>query len=378
MATVFYGIFILYRRLVQRVRRNSTRSRLHHRLYALGVCAATVIGAAPDGGTPEISNLCTGAPTVQLDILPPRLPNAVSEQLPNVGSIDAYTEVDGKVAGMYSGSVVKISPDTYLTAGHVVQAMRSMISAKHSDMSTPYVPPRVRMPTPTPIMVADTRSGMLIPKYGTSLSADVSASLYAHHSISEPQDDVGIVKTVASAPLASTPPVSLLDAPLKVGDAVFFVNYQPTPDGMLRSPDESMFGTDSHEKPIPQSTPALYGGVVLAVLPDGDPVIATGLESYGATPDTLVRPGASGGAIFTQAGKLAAITTMYSPAPFPPNTVIDNLGVCPTTESPLVHSVGLAAGDAVSDGQINMLNQWALPATPDYGSVFSRLQGVGG
>jgi hypothetical protein len=90
-------------------------------------------------------------------------------------------------------------------------------------------------------------------------------------------------------------PLQLAQKTPEKGETVYFVNWEPTPDGKERDP---------RSKDTKLDKPAIFAGVVTDV-DDYTVRASTGLKSYGeGQPDDTVRPGASGGMVLNEAGEL--------------------------------------------------------------------------
>ena len=99
-------------------------------------------------------------------------------------------------------------------------------------------------------------------------------------------------------------PVPNLGSTPNPGDSLYLVNYEPDGNSIDRNPNASA-------NPVSQaqihSLPAIYSAVYLTSA-GGKYIIATGIKSYGkGVPDTMSRPGASGGPVFNASGQLVGI-----------------------------------------------------------------------
>jgi hypothetical protein len=86
---------------------------------------------------------------------------------------------------------------------------------------------------------------------------------------------------------------------------LYFINFEPTADGTLRSPAVQSNADAAHD----YSKPAIFAGTYLGRTNDGME-IATGYgKSYGrGAPDIMLRKGASGGAILNSEGQLVGLS----------------------------------------------------------------------
>lgn len=117
--------------------------------------------------------------------------------------------------------------------------------------------------------------------------------------------DLAVMTVQSSANFRDLPNITIADRLPEAGDTVYFVNFQPTADGKVRSPAAAA----SSNAAADYSKPAVFSGIVLGKKPNGI-AIATGYgESYGlGVADNLVRKGASGGAIVNVRGELVGLS----------------------------------------------------------------------
>jgi hypothetical protein len=101
------------------------------------------------------------------------------------------------------------------------------------------------------------------------------------------------------------PNITLATERLKPGETVYFINFQPTADGRVRSP----LAADAVQGAADYSKPAVFSGLVVQS-ENKRAVIATGYsKSYGlGIADNTVRKGASGGAIVNVRGELVGLS----------------------------------------------------------------------
>jgi hypothetical protein len=133
-------------------------------------------------------------------------------------------------------------------------------------------------------------------------------STYQYNDTSEP--DVSFIKTEGDSQFNNLPTPSIGSVP-STGNKLFLINYEPDSSSEQRNPN-SYENLGSDAKAL--SYPAIYSAVVLSTS-GGRYTIATGIKSYGnGIPDTMSRPGASGGPVFNSNGQLigAIVSTTVS------------------------------------------------------------------
>lgn len=113
------------------------------------------------------------------------------------------------------------------------------------------------------------------------------------------KNDLAVMTVQASDNFRALPNLTIANRLPEAGDTVYFINFQPTADGKVRSP----------AAPADYSKPAVFSGAVLGEKPNGI-AIATGHgKSYGlGIADNMVRKGASGGAIVNAQGELVGLS----------------------------------------------------------------------
>ncbi|HEX3568265.1 MAG TPA: trypsin-like peptidase domain-containing protein [Candidatus Saccharimonadales bacterium] len=221
------------------------------------------------------------------------LPPSVANEVDTATSITirnaplVVTEADGTKSNlMLSGyaSGVRIDDNEVLTAGHV-----GILDASSSKTaSNPYIctDEFSRQPLADPENPAD----------------DEKAQTGA--GIRNQADDVALLR-VPSDPEATH--IESLGSTPQTGDPLYFVNYEPTADGYMRQPGVSTaIAAEDYTKP------AILGGVAYKL--DGDHllVIDDVGRNYGeGAPDVEIRPGASGGPVFSDDGLVGLSVAAY-------------------------------------------------------------------
>lgn len=172
------------------------------------------------------------------------------------------------VANGLNASGVVIDGDTVLTAGHAVDDDGRLACSR------------------TSIDVAGTDAAHTASRHIARLGN-------AKHANGQ---DIAVLKVDPDQQLSELPKLRLAGAKPKKGEIVYFVNYQPTADGRVRSP-----GTG-------QNGPAIFRGVIVGYNQNGYS-IATNIDGHAATTtDSILRKGGSGGAVLNAKGQLVALS----------------------------------------------------------------------
>lgn len=231
---------------------------------------------------------------------PSELPQAVQIAANNVVKVVLANDnprhpKDDRAKQGWSGSGVALNNYEVLTAGHVVFKEKS-IPKEHfeyrGDISV----------KSTTVNSVGWRGPTGMPLHGEHTDVDKFAGSNRAEDGKLDVALLGLKKSLHTG-LGS---VVLRKSALKPGDPVYFVNYQPSGEGVRRDPEEFNMAEDGIRAGY--SEPAIYGGVTLKVS-SGRIMVATVQKSYGAHYDTESRPGASGGALFDESGSLAGITS---------------------------------------------------------------------
>jgi S1-C subfamily serine protease len=253
---------------------------LRHTIQTLIILTCLVWGGHQWSAQAEATPLSDGSSSISLsdqDIadLYPDLPLAVSKAIPSVvATQQVLDQTTGK--GIVASGVV-LNDQQILTAGHTVaDGGRIMCS-------------QTRVLAPGVLSDAGASSDQVIQasaRYGKGT-------------------DLAVLTVQAGDNFRKLPDIKLgRQAPQK-GDTVYFINFQPTADGVLRSPAAIGATDPAHD----YSKPVIFAGTYLGQSEDG-PVIATGYgKSYGrGAPDIMVRKGASGGAVLNGQGELVGLS----------------------------------------------------------------------
>lgn len=202
------------------------------------------------------------------------LPPPVSQAVPGVVALQRITDDVATHGNAYSAEVasaVIISDKEALTAGHSLMSNNSLVC-----------------------------SNTILAAPGAQNSRNASRETVTGASaLHNQRQDIGLVTVEPSSNFQQLARLQVSTAVPKTGDLVYFVNFQPTADGKTRSP---LLAGDV-------ARPAVFSGSFV-VIKDGNLVIATGQgQNYGlGVADTLVRKGASGGAVLDAKGRLIGLS----------------------------------------------------------------------
>jgi hypothetical protein len=249
--------------------------------------------------------------TVDIGNLPGVLPEAVKSQIDNsaqvlVGSTETIQRSDGSkvvVENSGQGSAVHIGQNLFLSAGHVFYNENSQ---------------HLSMPDACNLTEVDTISSQTESTSSQNLRTDMPSIDNRFHLSKEADsfgddlfgstEDVSLIQTRQSASQnnnSPSEPLSIINHRLKVGDNVYFINYEPTASGVFRDPIPEFLSQSQLKEGL--SNPAVYGGVIIRVLSNGKYIAVDGIQGYSTPNDTYTRPGASGGGVYSENGKIAGV-----------------------------------------------------------------------
>lgn len=250
---------------------------------------------------------------VDLGSLPQKAPQSVSSQIGNAVLVRVKKEskkgdrkgyhIDWNSESYTQGSGVRIAPNTYLTAGHVLYEKKQTYETSIQacvDSSIGSVTTRITGAIPF-------QHGTTIPVRGIEYKAARQVGTYTPQN--EGADDIALVQTDVEE-FADPPQVKIREDPPKIGEKVFAVNYQPTAKNEYRTPNEGELNIRMLS--LGYGKPAIYGGVILSTDEKNKYVMATNLKSYGVVNDSESREGSSGGAVYDTKGQLIGISISAS------------------------------------------------------------------
>jgi hypothetical protein len=135
------------------------------------------------------------------------------------------------------------------------------------------------------------------PGYVTAAAASSNPVTYAS-ALHNASADLAVMTIKADQNYRNLPAMTLASQQPKVGDIVYFINYQPQDDGTIRDPLSHTSGD-----------PVIFSGTVIGHDNQGLQIAAGGGTSYGhGKSETLLRKGASGGAIVNSDGALVGLS----------------------------------------------------------------------
>jgi len=199
----------------------------------------------------------------------PDLPQAVAKSIQSVVSLQRLTASGSRNGWVASGVI--LNNHQVLTAGHATDDGGKSLSCSNISVAVP---------------------GFMTAAAASRLPATYGSAEYGE------TVDAALLSVKADTNFRNLPAVTLASAPPKAGDTVFFINYEPRADGTLRNP----LAEDSND-------PAVFSGVVIGTGKHGLAVATGAGQSYGhGDPETMLRKGASGGAVVNARGELVGLS----------------------------------------------------------------------
>ncbi len=229
-------------------------------LLPLAGCEAAHLNARPVDRGP----ITTNPPSVNLSGLPEILPPAVAALLPSVVRVEVSIK-----AGIYGeeiyesfGSGVRIRPETYLTAGHVIRDKDGNMIPGINTCGALVVDSATTKSTASSLDGAGDR----IQFYGTSLYAQQEVSLYTKNTADSVNTPDAALVVAPDTQQVTSPfsPIELEKNKMVNGAQVYMANFEPTPEREQRTPDETKVISEELSKGL--NKPAVMGAVVLANL----------------------------------------------------------------------------------------------------------------
>jgi len=203
-----------------------------------------------------------------------QLPPEVARVIPSV--VATLQVNDNQKQGTVASGVI-INGEQILTAGHNVEG-DSGLACRQTTVIAP----------------------------GLLTSAAASSDVVTHASVSYGKSsDLALLTLRSGDNFKALPDIKLSQRPPEKGDRVYFINFQPTADGTVRSPASPVTADPSKD----YSKPAVFSGRVLGRSNHGVAIATGGGVSLGiGAPDVLARKGASGGAIVNERGELVGLS----------------------------------------------------------------------
>jgi hypothetical protein len=278
---------------------------------------------------------------IDLFDMPETMPEAVQKNSAAVVAITGDVRLDNGKTVSHLASGVKVDQDYILSAGHIRTTEQNTPKTDFTCENVVFTGKSQRIDSYTP--------SFHLGREVSSFKKDDSISDIALFSPAHPE--------LRSAPIS--------DEPLKFGDRVFFVTYQPDLAGKKRNPAES---NDIRKYP------ARFGGIVLDARPNSVSIL-TGFKNYGIKwQETFSKPGASGAPIFKDDGTIAGIVSkgVSDSAYSVERAELDyNVDI---KDVPADIGLGLAIIEPVNTGMVKDLERKIVtaPPCPKIGTPWSR------
>ena len=199
------------------------------------------------------------------------LPKAVANSVQSVVAVQRITSNTAKNNAVVASGVI-LNNHQVLTAGHATTNTNGNIVCTNTSVNTQ--------------------------GYATSAAASAVAVTSASALHSE-NADLAVLGVADDQNYQNLPKVTIATVLPKTGDIVYFINYQPQSDGTIRDP----LAKDSTAAPV------IFSATVVSRDSQGLVIAAGGGTSYGhGQSETLLRKGASGGAIVNGNGELVGLS----------------------------------------------------------------------
>lgn len=223
----------------------------------------------------EATNMSIAEPEQDMETQYPDLPPSVARSISSVVATQQILD-EGTQQGVVASAVI-INDLQVLTAAHNINR-NGRLACGNSSVVTP---------------------GML-----TTAAASKDAVTHASAKYDK-KNDLAVLTVQPSANFRDLPDIQIADRLPEVGDTVYFINFQPTAEGKVRSPAAAASDNPAND----YSKPAVFSGIVLGKKANGIAVATGHGKSYGlGVADNLVRKGASGGAIVNVRGELVGLS----------------------------------------------------------------------
>lgn len=263
-------------------RHKPVRSRLRHTVRAGQILA--VAGCLIWGGLQVANSTLALAAPASVTIVEtdddiarqyPGLPPAVARAIPSVVATQQIIDPSSQRGVMASGVIV--DGHQVLTAAHNIKQGRELACGN------------------TEVIAA-----------GVMTNAAASRQAVTHASLRYGKTtDIALVSVQGNQNFDALPILNIANRQPEAGDTVYFINFQPTADGVMRSPALQSSSDPSKD----HSKPAVFSGIVLGSNGNGLAVATGQGKSYGVgVADQVVRKGASGGAIVDANGRLVGLS----------------------------------------------------------------------
>ncbi len=245
---------------------------------------------------------------------PPAAVQALAKNVVRLASLDTTSESsDGAVIQGYSSGIF-IEENLVLASGHALYNPQKKYSLG------PVTLPKSRESTLKAlpfkcgdVVVESGNENDLVNSMseGKMIGSETTALKFTgNYDESWDGEDLSLIQTLHNAPV-DLEPVQFRDTPVEKGEAVYFINFQPTADQVFRSPVRRQGYVDDIDQMF--TSPAIYGGISLERSEEGKFLdVVSGIKSYGEIFDVDSRPGASGGVLVDTAAALFGMVVQVS------------------------------------------------------------------
>lgn len=198
------------------------------------------------------------------------LPEGVTRSVKSVVAVQRITSSAATDNAVIASGVI-LNHHQVLTAGHATSNGSGALSCTDTTVNAP---------------------GFATPAEASANPVTFASALHSDNA------DLAVMTVNADQNYKNLPQISVASALPKPGDTVYFINYQPQADGTIRDPLSKT-----------NDSPVVFSGTVVGSDSQGLQIAAGGGISYGhGQAETLLRKGASGGAIVNRDGDLVGLS----------------------------------------------------------------------
>jgi hypothetical protein len=198
------------------------------------------------------------------------LPKGVARSVQSIVAVQRITSTVAEDNAIVASGVI-LNDHQVLTAGHTASNSKGALSCAGTRVNA---------------------QGFLSSSAASSNPVSYASALHSGAA------DMAVLTVEPDENYQSLPAISVASVLPKPGDVVYFINYQPQADGTIRDPLSAGVGG-----------PVIFSGIVIGHDAQGLQIATGGGTSYGhGQPETVLRKGASGGAIVNGNGELVGLS----------------------------------------------------------------------